>query len=77
MGKIEITLEQQPWYRRQNLYPGQVWYRAAGASNVWTVNDRVMVIMNTDFFPGRAFAPKVRVTVEWDEPTQGTPLPPS
>jgi hypothetical protein len=75
MGKIEMTLEKQQWYRRYNLYPGQAWYRAAGTSPLWAADDKLILIMNTDLFSGGALAPKVRVIVEWDEQAKATPLP--
>lgn len=75
MSRLEKTLVRQAWYRRPNLYPGQIWYREAGTSAGWMADDAVIVIMNSDLMPNGKIAPAIRVTVEWGEPTN-EPLSP-
>ena len=76
MTKLEKTLVRQSWWRRYNLYPGQIWYREAGTAGAWLADDDAIVVMKADLFPGDAIPQEIRVTVEWPDPPV-TPAPKS
>ena len=75
MGSIELPLEKvSPFWNPMGISSLTAFREEANKKHIGVGDDRVLLLVNPWSVFSGVVPPKVRVTVEWDDP-EGQPLP--